>query len=173
MLHLFVIDLLAAGSGFTRAAPSRLWAGFYRKRNFSERVTPAEFADVTPEMSRLKACRDKLDPGRGPRPAIGVGTTHWIALPLPPNRAGGSPAPGSPVDGFTFLRTEDLHEERFQGRTTPAPGAPEISRERLFATGIRLYGAFHCHHAYFLTACSIAGRAFIRSSGVITGWISM
>ncbi|MGO9019362.1 MAG: hypothetical protein ACLQVJ_13540, partial [Syntrophobacteraceae bacterium] len=36
---------------------------------------------------------------------IGVGTTHWIASPLPPNRTGGSPASGSPVDGFTSSRT--------------------------------------------------------------------
>ena len=28
---------------------------------------------------------------------IGVGTTHWIAPPLPPNRSCGSPANGSPV----------------------------------------------------------------------------
>ena len=32
---------------------------------------------------------------------IGVGTAHWLAPPLPPNRTGGSPASGSPVGGFT------------------------------------------------------------------------
>src|SRR3989339_1565730 len=37
--------------------------------------------------------------------SIGVGTTHWIASPLPPNRTGGFPASGSPVGGFTSLRT--------------------------------------------------------------------
>jgi hypothetical protein len=35
-----------------------------------------------------------------PKP-IGVGTVHWFAPLLPPNRAGGSPALGSPVGGFT------------------------------------------------------------------------
>jgi hypothetical protein len=45
----------------------------------------------------------KLEPswysvGRG---AIGVGTAHWFVPPLPPNRAGGSPAHGSPLGGLT------------------------------------------------------------------------
>jgi hypothetical protein len=31
---------------------------------------------------------------------IGVGTADWIRPPLPPNRTGGSPAYGSPVDGL-------------------------------------------------------------------------
>ena len=30
---------------------------------------------------------------------IGVGRTHWVESPLPPNRTGGSPASGSLVDG--------------------------------------------------------------------------
>jgi hypothetical protein len=29
---------------------------------------------------------------------IGVGTGHWFAPPLPPNRTGGFPASGSPID---------------------------------------------------------------------------
>ena len=33
---------------------------------------------------------------------IGVGRTDWIRFPLPPNRTGGFPASGSPVDGFTL-----------------------------------------------------------------------
>ena len=36
---------------------------------------------------------------------IGVGTTHWIAPPLPPNRTCGSPASGSPVS--TLLLSGD------------------------------------------------------------------
>ena len=40
-----------------------------------------------------------------PRP-IGVGRPDWVRAPLPPNRAGGSPAHGSPVDGFTSRRIE-------------------------------------------------------------------
>ena len=36
---------------------------------------------------------------------IGVGTIHWFESPLPPNRTGGFPASGSPVGGFTSLRT--------------------------------------------------------------------
>ncbi len=32
---------------------------------------------------------------------IGVGKAHWFEPPLPPNRACGSPAHGSPVVGFT------------------------------------------------------------------------
>ena len=31
---------------------------------------------------------------------IGVGKLHWVAPPLPPNRTGGSPASGSPVDSY-------------------------------------------------------------------------
>jgi hypothetical protein len=31
---------------------------------------------------------------------IGVGRTDWYRSPLPPNRTGGSPASGSPVDGY-------------------------------------------------------------------------
>ena len=31
---------------------------------------------------------------------IGVGTAHWLAPPLPPNRPCGSPANGSPVSSF-------------------------------------------------------------------------
>ena len=38
--------------------------------------------------------------------AIGVGRPDWVRAPLPPNRAGGSPAHGSPVDGFTSRRIE-------------------------------------------------------------------
>ena len=34
------------------------------------------------------------------RMRIGVGTAHWLAPPLPPNRTGGFPASGSPVGGF-------------------------------------------------------------------------
>ena len=35
--------------------------------------------------------------------AIGLGTAHWFGPPLPPNRTGGFPASGSPVDGFTSV----------------------------------------------------------------------
>ena len=36
---------------------------------------------------------------------IGVGSGDWVRHPLPPNRTCGSPASGSPVDGFTCKRT--------------------------------------------------------------------
>jgi hypothetical protein len=39
---------------------------------------------------------------------IGVGRTDLRRSPLPPNRASGSPAHGSPVGGFTFARTDIL-----------------------------------------------------------------
>ena len=35
-----------------------------------------------------------------------------VLLPLPPNRTGGSPAYGSPVGGFTWLRIDELHHHR-------------------------------------------------------------
>ena len=35
-----------------------------------------------------------------------------ILLPLPPNRTGGSPAYGSPVGGFTWLRIDELPHHR-------------------------------------------------------------
>ena len=35
-----------------------------------------------------------------------AGKVHWIELPLPPNRTGGFPASGSPVDGVTFVRID-------------------------------------------------------------------
>ena len=38
--------------------------------------------------------------GPGIRTRIGVGRPDWVRAPLPPNRAGGSPAHGSPVDGY-------------------------------------------------------------------------
>ena len=37
---------------------------------------------------------------------IEVGTEHWFAPLPPPNRTGGSPASGSPVDGFTSERVD-------------------------------------------------------------------
>jgi len=40
-----------------------------------------------------------LDPASSLSFYIGVGTSHWIVTPLPPNRTGGSPASGSPVGG--------------------------------------------------------------------------
>ena len=43
--------------------------------------------------------------GGGFASRIGVGTTHWIAPPLPPNRTCGSPASGSPVS--TLLLSGD------------------------------------------------------------------
>jgi len=36
---------------------------------------------------------------------IGVGTIHWFVSLLPPNRTCGSLASGSPVGGFTSMRT--------------------------------------------------------------------
>ena len=39
---------------------------------------------------------------------IGVGR-EWLALPLPPNRTGGSPASGSPVGSVNAIDTF-LHE---------------------------------------------------------------
>jgi hypothetical protein len=35
-----------------------------------------------------------------------VGRGDWVRLPLPPNRTGGSPASGSPVDGWPRARTD-------------------------------------------------------------------
>jgi hypothetical protein len=35
-----------------------------------------------------------------------------VLLPLPPNRTSGSPAYGSPVGGFTWLRIDELHHHR-------------------------------------------------------------
>ena len=35
-----------------------------------------------------------------------------VLLPLPPNRTGGSPAYGSPVGGFTWLRIDELPHQR-------------------------------------------------------------
>ncbi|MFH1708226.1 MAG: hypothetical protein ABIF71_09955, partial [Planctomycetota bacterium] len=37
---------------------------------------------------------------------IGVGTAHWLAPPLPPNRTGGFPASGSPVGDSPHQRTD-------------------------------------------------------------------
>jgi hypothetical protein len=37
---------------------------------------------------------------------IGVGRTDWLRSLPPPNRAGGSPAHGSPVDGLTSERVD-------------------------------------------------------------------
>jgi hypothetical protein len=42
---------------------------------------------------------------------IGVGTAHWVAPPLPPNRTGGFPASGSPVGGVTGERTDGPEHE--------------------------------------------------------------
>ena len=55
---------------------------------------------------------------RGPEQleiTIGVGTPHWFAAPLPPNRTGGSPASGSPVGGLTSERTGVESDEPPQG----------------------------------------------------------
>jgi hypothetical protein len=59
--------------------------------------TPKEGADGKP-------CSAASRPGDPP--PIGVGRPDWVRAPLPPNRAGGSPAHGSPVDGFTSVRIE-------------------------------------------------------------------
>ena len=51
---------------------------------------------------------------------IGVGTTHWIAPPLPPNRTCGSPASGSPVGGVTSKRIDGPSHGPRPGKTTHA-----------------------------------------------------
>ncbi len=48
---------------------------------------------------------------------IGVGTAHWFGPPLPPNRTGGFPASGSPVDGFTSERIDRPGHGRYSGST--------------------------------------------------------
>ena len=45
-------------------------------------------------------CGHFLTGGYHHRQRIEVGKSHWIAIPLPPNRTGGSPASGSPVDCY-------------------------------------------------------------------------
>ena len=47
-----------------------------------------------------------LFPAGMERVSIGVGKAHWLEPPLPPNRTGGSPASGSPVDGLTSKRVD-------------------------------------------------------------------
>ncbi len=46
-----------------------------------------------------------LSPGQE-ADVIGVGKADWVRPPLPPNRTGGFPASGSPVDGFTSPRID-------------------------------------------------------------------
>jgi hypothetical protein len=52
-------------------------------------------------------------------PMIGVGRPDWVRAPLPPNRAGGFPAHGSPVDGFTSVRIEGPRHGRQPGCAAP------------------------------------------------------
>jgi hypothetical protein len=51
---------------------------------------------------------------------IGVGKAHWFEPPLPPNRAGGSPAHGSPVGGLTSKRIDRPVRRLFSSCTTHA-----------------------------------------------------
>ena len=45
-------------------------------------------------------------PAEKERKEIGVRKSDWFRTPSPPNRTCGSPASGSPVDGFTFVRID-------------------------------------------------------------------
>src|SRR3989304_9863785 len=63
---------------------------------------------------------------------IGVGRTGWVRSPLPPNRACGFPAHGSPVNGFTSERIDRPEHGLWSGRTAGARqrnGSPFISYE--------------------------------------------
>ena len=60
-----------------------------------------------------------LRPGIGSRFRIGVGRADWSRLPLPPNRTGGFPASGSPVDGLTFMRVDRPKHGRSPDCTAP------------------------------------------------------
>ena len=52
---------------------------------------------------------------------IGVGRTDWTRFPLPPNRTGGFPASGSPVDGFTPEGVDTPPDGPLPGRSTHGP----------------------------------------------------
>src|SRR5687767_400973 len=51
---------------------------------------------------------------------IGVGRVDWLRLPLPPNRTGGFPASGSPVNGITSERVDEPCERRLPDCRTSA-----------------------------------------------------
>jgi hypothetical protein len=60
-------------------------------------------------LFQLEEIPDRLDvvhPPRGLTVSTGVGKAHWLEPPHLPNRTGGSPAYGSPVDGFTSNRVD-------------------------------------------------------------------
>jgi len=79
----------------------------------SFRWRPESSAIVGLRYPLLITVRRHLDtPGSGSRAGpgiqhapIGVGTIHWFVSLLPPNRTCGSLASGSPVGGFTSMRT--------------------------------------------------------------------
>jgi len=70
--------------------------------------TVCQFSGVSfPRKRESSGPDEKSDRGR-----------ESILLPLPPNRTGGSPAYGSPVGGFTWLRIDELPHQRKEIRLT-------------------------------------------------------
>ncbi len=51
-------------------------------------------------------CEQGLEMANPERVPIGVGRTDWFRPLPPPNRAGGSPAHGSPVSGLLYLEED-------------------------------------------------------------------
>ena len=64
-------------------------------------------------------CQSWIDVFVVPPLAIGVGTADWFRPPLPPNRTGGFPASGSPVDGFTSVRIDRPRHGRLVRLNSP------------------------------------------------------
>ena len=78
-----------------------LHAGFIPAGNILNAYPGADFTAEGFEVLRITV----TEAPPNPISRIGVGTTHWIAPPLPPNRTCGSPASGSPVS--TLLLSGD------------------------------------------------------------------
>ena len=92
------------------ADPSK---GFSEQPDRAERGWPGQLACPGGAATRGRAgAADTVRPRSALR--IGVGKTHWIGSPLPPNRTGGSPAYGSPVGGLTSKRIDGASMGRGQ-----------------------------------------------------------
>ena len=111
---------------------------------------------------------------------IGVGTTG-ITSPLPPNRTGGFPAYGSPVDGSPFSRADFFSTDCVAGeqpafgkmRVGPSlghiPPFTPVSRVASIRS-VQTHGTAHAHRARTSPACLVPLSPDTRAG---SRWFSM
>jgi len=96
---------------------------------------------------------------------IGVGATDWFRPPLPPNRTGGSPAYGSPVDG---LPTGGLNKTNMGCVQAVQPMLVEVFPPRTPVSSVSNMRSVHTH-GFAHSLMEGASPAGVATNGTVTG----